>query len=276
VALLAADRLSECLSSASGSAWPVRCVFPGNDQQLDQSGAGGLVLTDLYDALDASSAGWTATEERLRQRFRALTEDGALTVYLCTLFRHVPVEDDPASRDARRIRIRRLNLLAIEISRETGLIVADIDRELAEIGARTLQTDYRLGGTRGAEAAARTIGGAILATGLDDLAPDAVLSHARKIFAATDPFAEERPAPGAPTGPVTVLGNGIRIRMATAKASSGERAAYVLRGLLKGSMSLREASTLLNRTIARHGARKLLSLVVSGLRRSIWRRAPSG
>jgi hypothetical protein len=93
--------------------------------------------------------------------------------FVCTVFR--ACEGDAGKLE----RIRRLNVLAAEISHETGCGVIDFDRMFGDIGARTLQTDYRLGGNIAREIAAYTIVRTILAAGLDDLIPDAHLTRAR-------------------------------------------------------------------------------------------------
>ena len=65
-------------------------------------------------------------------------------------------------------RIRRLNRLAAELSRETGAYVADIDRAFAHIGARTLRSDYRLQGRLAAEVGGHAIAWTLLSGPLDD------------------------------------------------------------------------------------------------------------
>ena len=67
-----------------------------------------------------------------------------------------------------RIRIRRLNLLVTEISRETGLFVIDLDRELADIGANNLKTDYLLAGSLATAVAANCIAKTVISYGLDE------------------------------------------------------------------------------------------------------------
>jgi hypothetical protein len=106
-------------------------------------------------------------------------------VFLCTLFRHVPPFSEAEGGEARRLwlrqRIRRLNLLATDLSYSTGINIIDLDRTLAHLGAGPLQTDVRLGGERATAAAADTICGALLAAGLDDVVPEALLNRSQKL-----------------------------------------------------------------------------------------------
>lgn len=97
--------------------------------------------------------------ERLRSDIRSL-EKSKTRVFLCNIFR--------ACVDEQLLeRIRRLNLLAAEISHETGAGVIDVDRSFAHLGARTLETDYRLEGRRAAELGGKVIAEMLLAYGID-------------------------------------------------------------------------------------------------------------
>jgi hypothetical protein len=84
------------------------------------------------------------------------------------VFRHTGA-GDPALALRRRIRIRRLNLLAAEISREYGAFVADIDRQLADVGARRLETDYRLQDAAAADLAGDAVAVEVILNGLHGL-----------------------------------------------------------------------------------------------------------
>ena len=99
---------------------------------------------------------------------------------LCTVFRHVapPIGDAGDALPAKRERIRRLNLMAIDLSHDTGAGVVDVDRAFSHVGARSLATDHRLTGRAAAEVAAHTIVAGILAAGLDDVVPPDVQERA--------------------------------------------------------------------------------------------------
>jgi hypothetical protein len=73
-------------------------------------------------------------------------------------------------------RFRRLNLMAIELSRELDFEIVDVDRLLALCGARTIGAEYR----GASHAAARLSGHAVAAAILDgdmDAWIDAVQQH---------------------------------------------------------------------------------------------------
>jgi hypothetical protein len=112
------------------------------------------LATDMANAdapFDAIASAWQHRVERWR------TAD--VPVLLLNLFRHVA---DPAERPALSAHLRRLNLLAIELSRTMGATIVDIDRAFALIGGRTLGTDYRCRSAFAIEVAAQAIVAALL------------------------------------------------------------------------------------------------------------------
>ena len=100
-------------------------------------------------------------------------------ILLCTIFRHVadPAPDVAANE---RERIRRLNLLAIELSHDTGAAVVDFDRVFAHLGARPLATDHTLTGRVAAEVAAHALVANILDAGLDEIVPAEIQERAHQ------------------------------------------------------------------------------------------------
>ncbi len=81
------------------------------------------------------------------------------SVFLCNVFRHVPggspyryFRTPPSLGE----RIRRFNLLAADLSHDTGIYIVDLDRALADRGADALKTDYRLMGEAAASLGAET------------------------------------------------------------------------------------------------------------------------
>ena len=134
-------------------------------------------------------------EARWRHRVDTLMAASAHPVFLCTILRHVarrPEATGEPTRERILKRIRRLNLMIAELSQATGVGVIDIDRTLAHIGARALQTDYRLTGSMGAETAGRVIVSALLDTGLDDLVDLDRLNEARRLDAVFETPAHAR------------------------------------------------------------------------------------
>jgi hypothetical protein len=85
---------------------------------------------------------------------------------------------------ALRQRIMRFNMLAADVSHDTGAYVIDLDRAFAEIGARALKTDYQLVGQRAASAGAAAMVKTLLHAGLNDLVPADVLDKATARFEA--------------------------------------------------------------------------------------------
>lgn len=146
----AVDKAAELVSTSFGAAAKtpvnIRCEFAETEAEFDRPDAPTLVLTSLLGEMDRLDEPWADAEARLRARYAALSAGGRRVVYVCTLLRHIGEDLSRATRDARRVRLRRLNLLAVELSRELGLIVVDIDRDLAALGAASLETDYRPGG----------------------------------------------------------------------------------------------------------------------------------
>ena len=172
-ALTAASRqLSESLSAASGSAYPIALRFGESLPAIERHPARTIVVASLLVEIPGRDEPLAQTEARWRDQLSSLKE----APFLCTIFRHVAHRESPALIE----RIRRLNLMAVRLSHDTGAPVVDIDRIFGYFGARQLQTDYRLGGRLGAELAGHTIVASIFAGGLDDVVPTDVQERAQK------------------------------------------------------------------------------------------------
>jgi len=104
----------------------------------------------------------------LADRMAALQARAPL-VFLCTIFRHVSDRDRTGGANDLLVRIRALNLMAIELSHALGVRLIDVDRVLAYFGGRPLGTDYRLGGPVAPGVVGHAMATAILSGGLDDL-----------------------------------------------------------------------------------------------------------
>ena len=176
VMLAAAQQLSEALRAAASVDWPIR-ISLHEAGKLGSPAAGAIALVSLLIEAERDEA-FDATAARLRARAQLLV-DGGVRVLVMTVFRAVPGwRTDPAAA-ARLERIRRLNRLALDLSHDLGVTVADIDRAFAHIGGRTLGADYRLSGRLAAEVAAHTIVLSLLWLGLDEIVPPAVQDRAR-------------------------------------------------------------------------------------------------
>jgi len=167
-----ARQLAACVGSAIGAEWPVRMRFIASGETPPPAIA--LVTTLIADV--ASDAPLATVDTRWRESVARWFAAGQQRILLCTLFRSVA---DPAVRAARIERIRRLNLLAIGLSRDTGVEIVDVDRLFALCGARAIGTDYRCTGPAADGLAGHAIAAAILAGDLG---------------AALDPAVQERAA----------------------------------------------------------------------------------
>lgn len=175
-----ASQLGECLAHVSRDAWRVETRVHGDIGAFTPGDRTHVVVASLHtelacdDAIEAIAARW---RERL-----AMLAPHASAILLCTIVRRaagaLPARADPAPSTIERI--RRLDLLAVELSHDTGALVADLDRLFAHIGARTLGTDHRLGTPAAVEVAAWAILSTLVAGGtLDDLAGPGATELAR-------------------------------------------------------------------------------------------------
>lgn len=175
-----AEQLRECLSAACGEAWPVAVRFRESLADVDAEDPPAVVVASLLPEADATGETLAATEARWREQLSSLPGDPRPHALLCTVFRHVapPLGDAGDALPAKRERIRRLNMMAIDLSHDTGAGVVDIDRAFSHVGARALATDHLLAGRAAAEVAAHTIVAGILAAGLDDVVPPEIQERA--------------------------------------------------------------------------------------------------
>jgi hypothetical protein len=135
--------------------------------------AGSVAMISLLGAAQRPDETLADTAERCRALIEELTDQGCAAVFLVTVFHRVARGDTPAEHlaaTALRERIRRLNVLAAELSRETGAGVIDIDRIFTLIGGEQVGADYRLDSARARLTAAHAAAWAMLSFGLDELA----------------------------------------------------------------------------------------------------------
>lgn len=183
----AAELLARSLSLASKTHWTLSFKFAAAHADLQP--AASIVITSMMDEAARIEEPWGDCEARLRLMYRELCADPARSVYVCTALRHV--DSEIPARSKVLVRIRRLNLLAMTLSNELGLLVADIDRDLAHEGAANLQTDYRLHGKYAAQFAGKSMAMTMLLAGLDEFVPFETQEAARRIVKA---FKPPRPA----------------------------------------------------------------------------------
>ncbi len=174
-----AEQLAECLAAASGHPWSVYAHARDGLSAIDPAGGATVAVASLLPELARTDEPLAATQARWRAHLDALARHGIPAV-VCTIFRRVEAAPPGARAASETIeRIRRLDLVAAELSHDTGASVADIDRVLAHLGARQLATDHRLGGALAAEVAAWTIVSALLDGPLDGVVDADVLQRAQ-------------------------------------------------------------------------------------------------
>ena len=124
-------------------------------------------------------------DARLRAAFSALIRDRVAAIFLCTVFRRIEPDTmakGPGSAVARMERIRRLNLLATELSHDLNINIIDLDRTFAHMGGRSLGTDYKLRGVAALSAATHVIASTFFAAGLDEFCPPELQDAAKVIY----------------------------------------------------------------------------------------------
>jgi hypothetical protein len=160
-----AERLAQSLARATERNWSVPVAFlQAGVEPVPQEGPA-LFLASLRPALDQPDEDLAAIEASWCMILTSRPVQDMCASFLCTVFR---------CEDAERIeRIRRLNLLAAQISHDTGTNVIDIDRAFAHVGARALFPEDTL------KLAADTMMDTILAVGLDELVDTPALEQMR-------------------------------------------------------------------------------------------------
>jgi hypothetical protein len=177
----AGQQLSACLGAAVGQAWPIQLGLRGAVSEIETEAPGTVIVASLLVGAEQVDDPWATAEASWRERVHALLALGPPLI-ICTIFRVVvgrarlsPAGAPPPVLE----RIRRLNRLALELSRQTGCYVADIDRAMAHLGGRALQADYRLASQPAAEVAGHTLAWTLLSGPLDDIVPPEIQEQAR-------------------------------------------------------------------------------------------------
>jgi hypothetical protein len=264
----AAGHLADALGKATGGeTWTCPCDFKPDPAALAGATADTVVVTSLLvPLLEQLDTPWADVEQDLRATYAALCESGD-PVMICTILRHVGAAGDAEEAARIRRRLRQLNLLATELSREYGALVIDLDRILADIGAQQLKTDYRLGGAAVVDVAAKAMALCIVTNALDAFAPVDVQDAARAILES------DRPAVGLASEQmvtnVMALGQGRRKQRVSTLSDvvQENHVVWLLRQVLKGQIGSREALEKLNQAVRRRGARESAALLFSGVGR---------
>jgi hypothetical protein len=252
----ARGQIAHALSEVSGTPWKCDCHFVVHPTDLENAAAGTILVTSLVSEVDSDEP-WPDAEARLRGVYVRLCERGD-PVFICTVLRHVESDDlDVALR--RVIRIRRLNLLAAEISRQSGAFVIDIDRALADVGAQRLATDYRLQGAVAPNVAAKAVARDIIVNGLDAFASFDVQNGARSILARHQPT--DLPSEIRPQN-LILLVQGRRKQLAAIVTDTEQRrVGWLIRQMLKRQIGPMEALDRLIGAVRRNGAKESFATV---------------
>jgi hypothetical protein len=224
------------------------------------------VVTSLLGPLQRLDTPWAELEAELRTAYAALCETGS-PIMVCTLLRHVPASEGHEAADRTRLRLRRLDLLVTELSREYGALVIDLDRILADIGARRLETDYRLGGEPVVSFASNAIAISIVSNALDDFVAYEIQNAARTLLE------RDRPVVGVMTEikmtNLMTLGSGRRKQFASTVTDSVQEnhVGWLVQQVLKGQIGPAEALNRLTQAMRNRGARESAALLIKGVTR---------
>lgn len=196
----AAAQLSDSLAAASNSPWRVQIRLLPNFP-LASVNRPTAMIASLLPELARLDEPIKLTEARWREWLASLDNERRESTFLCTIFRLASggrraAPGNPAPRIIERI--RRLNRLAVDLSHDFAVGVIDIDRIFAHLGARQLQSDFRLTGAVAEEVAAYAVVSSLLAAGWGDAVPAEILSRALQF-----------------QGPLQDIANLVRRRLAT-------------------------------------------------------------
>jgi hypothetical protein len=259
-----ARTLQEHLAQAAAEPAAVTCSFAESFSDLQKPHEPSIIITSLLLETDNYQGDWAELEGRLRTRYAALAEDAASIVFVTTVFRHIS-EGDATQRELLRLRIRRLNRLAADLSREYGIMVIDLDRDLADIGGRRLQTDYRLGGEYAEQMAARSMARAIVSAGLDNYVPFEQQILVQEMFAKGLPsFSAPVATEVAPSNVLVLKSGRQRQTVATIVSTNSEsHAGWLFHLLLSGQYSFKDAFMKLKGSVAKRGLRASILMLVA-------------
>ena len=253
---MAMTRVSEVVLEAGAPAFAVTTATLSEAAGLSAD----LAIASMLPEAEAAEEPWPTTEHRLRKAIAGLRKN-VHKLYICTVFRHAAGPDGRA----KLARIRKLNLLALELSRETGAFIVDLDRMLADAGARSYEADYRLTSPLATEAVAREIVRTLVATGFDAAYPRPAQ------YGLSEMLDGWRPPRATPPGATTCPWSDPLARNAAAIRADfstlDDQAAFALRRLVRGQIPSREGFRLAASMIRKHGVKSAMTTAWRGARR---------
>jgi hypothetical protein len=261
---MAMMRISEAAIEAGGPAFDVATAALSEVVGVSVD----LAIASMLPEAEADEEPWTSTERKLGNAIAGLSQN-VRKLYICTVFRHATGPD----WRARLARIRKLNLLALELSRETGAFIIDVDRMLADAGARSFHTDFRLTGPLATEAVAREIVSTLVATGFGSTYPRPARE---RLSALLDGWRPPRVTPQGTTPRAWIDTRARNVRAIGGAFSSPEDSAvFALRRLVRGQISLSVGFELAARMIRKHGVKSAMITVWRSARRLLGRPRPT-
>ena len=268
--------LARATSEAADIPWACDSVFCANLETLQKESDAAILVTSFLPELKKISEPWSDVERDIRTAYAALSERG-VPVFICTILRHVGTDCGPEVAGALLVRIRRLNLLAAEISRETGAFVIDLDRVLADIGARRLQTDYRLSGSAVAQTAGHAIALTLAENALDAFVPFEVQDAASGILASNQPAIPETGGVRkevAMKKEIRAMGQGRRKQTVIPVVYTDRQvyAEWYLQQVMRGKIGLRELMQRLGQAVRQHGLSGSAVLIATTLSKQLQRK----
>jgi hypothetical protein len=272
----ASEHIIQTLGEASGLDWICEARFCSDLASLQQVEDAAVYVTSFLPELKSITHPWSETEQRLKSQLDALCKSGK-PVFICTILRHVDRNELAGGAALLLIHIRRLNLLAAEISREHGACVVDLDRVLADVGARRLQTDYRLAGNSVAEMAGHFTAQTLIENAPEEIIPFETQDAAKVLLASRRPRVGDangiRPELTLRKGLMT-MGQGRRKQVVAPVAHTVEDsyAGWLVRQVLRGAVSPGEALQRLFQAVRRRGVRESAALLATGLSRQVERK----
>lgn len=252
---------------AEGAALDYAAV--SSSAELSQAAAGTIRLMSMATQLASVDTPWAEVQAELSAWISDIAGTGD-PVLVATVFRCITAEQDPEGRLLTRI--RRLNLLAAELSREFGVFVVDLDRVLTDIGGMALDTDYRLQGKPAADVAGQALAMCVATNALDLYIPfeaqERTLAYLRAHDQAVHPEAVLTPAN------LMSMGSGRRRQRVSTNidAVQEDQVRWLIDQVLKRKIGLGEASQKLLMAVRRRGARESFTLLAAGMARLIGRR----
>jgi hypothetical protein len=263
----AAQHVAGALSEITGESWSCQCEFAHDlPATFGRAANSHVVVTSLGVPLADINLPWGEVEDLLRGSYAALCQIGT-PVMICTLLRHVSVDVDSQAAAPTLRRLRQLNLLATELSREYGAFVIDLDRILGHIGAFHLNTDYRLRGVQASDVAGRAIARGIISNALDGLVPVNVQNAASALLDQRRSGIHSA-ASLTPTN-VVAMGRGRRKQLVSTITDTVQQdhVGWLVGQVLARHIGPGEAIARFFKAIRRRGARESALLLISGLTR---------